>query len=317
MRFAVIDCGTNTFHLLIADVERNKIHFLLRRKMVVKLASGRKQPDQISSPAFRRALNVMNHYADILTDYEPDKVIATATAAFRDAANGKDLLHEILLQTDIDLQIISGEEEALLIAQGVMAAVPMSGENILIMDIGGGSTEFIICNKNEVLWKHSFRLGAARLIQELTPSDPYTQEDIDDLNRHLDKELLPLIKAVESFRPVKLVGASGSFDTFAAIILKRNNTPELLRKRTHYIFNTEDYKKLHKELIASTYQERLKMPGMLQMRADMIVMASLLLTFVLQNCKLNVIELSGYALKEGLLSTAIQNSTGTLIWPKS
>src|SRR5436190_5995630 len=142
MRIAVIDCGTNTFHLLIADITGNKWKFLLRKKRVVKLGSGRKSPGLISDNAAERAIALMVQYREIINQYSPDKILTAGTAALRDARNGSALLKAMQAASGIKVKLITGEEEALLISKGVQAAVPMNDSVNLVMDIGGGSTEF-------------------------------------------------------------------------------------------------------------------------------------------------------------------------------
>jgi len=306
MRIAVIDCGTNTFHLLIAELNGEKWKFLVRKKMVVKLASGRIHPNEISDKAIAKAVNIMQHYGEIIAASKVHKILTAGTAAFRDARNGPALLQKIYSASGIKVNVISGAEEASLICQGVCAAVTMNASPSLIMDIGGGSTEFIICNDKKILWKKSFRLGAARLLMEFRPEDPFVKKDITRVNQYLQEQLQPLEEAIRKFQPERLIGASGSFETFASILLHRRGEANLLRRTTHYQFNLKDYKNLHRELLLSTYTERLKIPGMLRMRADMIVMASLLLTFVLGNYQIKRLDLSAFALKEGLLTNALK-----------
>jgi exopolyphosphatase/guanosine-5'-triphosphate,3'-diphosphate pyrophosphatase len=306
MRIAVIDCGTNTFHLLIAELTGGKWKFLVRKKMVVKLASGRTNPNEISPIAAARAIRIMQHYSEIIAESKVSKILTAGTAAFRDASNGTQLLRDIHKASGIKINVITGTQEALLICKGVCEAVPMNETPSLLMDIGGGSTEFIICNNKKILWKKSFRLGAARLLMEFNPADPFTRKDIKILNSFLQQQLQPLEQAILKFSPKQLIGASGSFETFASIILHRKGEERLLRTKTHYQFNMQEYKQLHQQLLHSTYAERLKIPGMLRMRADMIVMASLLLTFVLSNYRIKQLELSAFALKEGLLATALK-----------
>ena len=314
MRVAIIDCGTNTFHLLIADASEGKFRFILRRKMAVKLASNRLKPDVINDKAFERAVNIMMHYRNLIKLYDPDVLLTAGTAALRDAGNGRKLVKEIARTSGIRINVISGDEEAGLISEGVLAAVDPGEESHLIMDIGGGSTEFIICRRKRILWKRSFQLGAARLIQEIKPSDPLSGADIRRFSEFLEEELQPLIRAAEKYAPKRLTGASGSFDTFASLILHKKGKPNFLKGKTHYTFNVREYLALHEKLLKSNYAERLKMPGMLNMRADMIVTASLLLTFVLHSCNIRQLELSTYALKEGLLVRHLRKKN---LWPKS
>jgi exopolyphosphatase/guanosine-5'-triphosphate,3'-diphosphate pyrophosphatase len=307
MRIAVIDCGTNTFHLLIADVEGESFRYVLRRKMVVKLGSDRIEPNVIADKRYEKAIRIMVHYARLIEMYGAKKILTAGTAALRDATNGAELVKDIKKASGIKVNLISGDEEASLIHKGVCKAVSLNNHTSLVMDIGGGSTEFILCNSEQVLWKQSFRLGGARLLQILQPSDPFTSRDLKKLDMLLARELKPLFHACKKNPPLQLIGASGSFETFASILLHQQGKPNALRGKTNYNFRLPEYQKLHNVLVKSSYAARLQMPGMLRMRADMIVMASLLLTFVLNKCAIKHLELSTYALKEGLLATTMKN----------
>lgn len=303
-RIAVIDCGTNTFNLLIADFSDNGVKYVLRTKRVVKLGAEGIKDRIIGEKSQGRAINALTDYQSIIEKYKVQKVKIIGTAALRDALNGPELLLKIKKTTGFKIQLIDGDQEATYIYQGVKASQLLDESCQLIMDIGGGSTEFIICNKNKIFWKKSFRLGAARLLEEISPSDPIRKEEIKKINLLLEKKLFPLLKACEKYQPQKLIGSSGSFDTFAAIILKKNG--ETLGRKVNYQFNLFEYKKVHSILLKSTYKERLQIPGLLRMRADMIVLATLLLTFVLQSTKIKSLYLSKYALKEGVLHDSTQ-----------
>ncbi len=187
----------------------------------------------------------------------------------------------------------------------------MGDEKSLIIDIGGGSTELVICNQKNIFWKHSFELGAALLLEKLKPSDPITIEEINKLNAYLDKELAILFEAIKKYVPARLIGSSGSFDTFAEMILVQNNKSPL-GKRISYEFYMEDYFNVHQRLIKSTTQQRMQMKGLIKMRVDMIVLASSLLTFVLKKTDIKKMTLSAYALKEGMLFDILQNGQLTI-----
>jgi exopolyphosphatase / guanosine-5'-triphosphate,3'-diphosphate pyrophosphatase len=302
MRIAVIDCGTNTFNLLIADKTATGFKHVLRTKRVVKLGSNGIKDGIIGPVPREKALKALYSYKSILSKYKVDKVKIVGTAALRDAKNGKEFLLEIKKKTGLTIKLIDGKEEAKLIFYGVSKAMNLGDEISLIMDIGGGSVEFILCNNKKIFWKHSFRIGVARLNEMIMPGDPISKMEVKKLNDYLTKKLQPLMFALEKHPARQLIGSSGTFDTLAAIILHKTNQEKLLRGKTHYRFNLIEYKTLHKELIQSTYNERLIMPGMLRMRADMIVLASLLLTFVIRKSGIKNLHLSTYALKEGLLN---------------
>jgi len=298
-RIAVIDCGTNTFNLLIAEQSGKEMKFVLRTKRVVKLGAEGIKDGIIGEKAQERALNAMLDYKSLTEKYEVENIKVVGTAALRDAKNGAALLKKIKQQTGFTIRLIDGNEEAELIYKGVQASKVLDEQCHLLMDIGGGSTEFILCNKDKIFWKKSFRLGAARLLEVIHPSDPISNIEIIDLNKKLKDELSDLFLACSKYKPLKLVGSSGSFDTFASIILKK--TGEKLGRKSNYQFKLSEYELVHEELLHTTYKERLQIPGLITMRADMIVLATLLLTFVLQSTKIKSLYLSKYALKEGVM----------------
>lgn len=298
-RIAIIDCGTNTFNLLIAVRKGNRWHFVARRKKVVKLGSDGLVNGKIGDAPAARALRALSDYRTVLDEMGVQEVRIVGTAALRDAKNGKVILRKIYQATGFRVKLIDGLQEAELIWKGVRQALPLGEDFSLVMDIGGGSTEFILCNAQRVFWKQSFRLGAARIKERFPLSDPPTRKEIKQLEDFLADELQPLAAACKHYPPVRLIGSSGSFDSFAAMILKKRREPAL--KSTHYHFKLKEYTALHQELMKSTYAERLRFPGLLRMRADMIVPASVLLTFALRFTGLKELHLSTYSLKEGLL----------------
>ncbi|MBL7923914.1 MAG: phosphatase [Bacteroidia bacterium] len=299
-RIAVIDCGTNTFNLLIAEKTESGYRFLYRGKRVVKLGSQGIKDGIIGPDPADRALKALRSYKMLLDRFRVQRTEVVGTAALRDAKNGAVLLRQIKRETGFRIRLIDGKEEASYIYQGVKAAVHLQEHISLIMDIGGGSTEFILCNRNKIFWKRSYRLGAARLLEILQPGDPIKKTEIRRLNALLKEELVSLENAWERYPPAELIGSSGSFDTFAAILLKKKQRS--LGKKTQYTFDMHAFQQLHRQLMSATYRERLAIPGMLRMRADMIGLASLLLTFVLRQSKIKTMRLSTYALKEGLLA---------------
>ncbi len=153
--------------------------------------------------------------------FQVEKIITTATAGVRSTANGKEFVQALERLFNLKIQIISGDEEAELIYMGVKQAVKFDDKNALILDIGGGSNEFIIANNQGLIWKHSFNLGMARLLDLFNPSDPITSEEIIKVEEYIDSNLSVLYEAVKKFNPQQLIGCSGTFDTFRSMILSQ------------------------------------------------------------------------------------------------
>ena len=166
MRITIIDMGTNTFHLLIADIKNNKLDFIMQKKIAVKIGKGGINNGLILNEAKKRALDCLGMFKKISLEYKVDKIKAVATSAFRSAKNSGELLWEIKKDLGINIDVISGDKEAVLIAKGVRTAMDIGKTPIMIMDIGGGSVEFIIANKTKNLWAKSFEIGGQRLLEK-------------------------------------------------------------------------------------------------------------------------------------------------------
>ena len=163
-KFGVIDLGTNTFHLLIAEVDQNSIKEIYRERIFVKLAE--KGIHKIGDAAFERATNAIAKFKIILDQHHVDKVRAIGTAGLRTASNSQSFIQLIKNKYNLDIAVISGDEEAHLIHKGVMNAIGSLRTTSLIMDIGGGSVEFIICDNEKIYWAQSFKIGVAVLFNQ-------------------------------------------------------------------------------------------------------------------------------------------------------
>lgn len=300
MRIAIIDMGTNTFNLLVVEVS-DETHYLAlhNSKCFVKLGEGGIDKKFIAPEAWERGLKAIESHMNTISTFNVDKVSAFATSATRDAENGAGFVDEILKKFNLKVNVISGEQEASLIYKGVKQAVDL-GDNVnLILDIGGGSNEVILCNANQVFWKHSFNLGVQRLLNHFKPSEPITSEEVSNVEQFLEQELQLLFAAVQKYNPQRFVGSSGSFDTYRSLLAHSGKLP--LSKDKTIEIPLSSYKELHKTLLNSTKEERIAMPGMELIRVDFIVLASIFTNFIIEKLNIESIHQSNYALKEGAL----------------
>jgi exopolyphosphatase/guanosine-5'-triphosphate,3'-diphosphate pyrophosphatase len=301
VKLAIIDIGTNTFKLMIARVQDGNFLVIDKEKIPVKLGEGGINNNVIAHNPFQRGLKAMKTHKATIDRFEVDKTLAFATSAIRSAENGRDFVKKVKAETGIEIEVISGNREAELIYYGVRQALDLGDEKVLIMDIGGGSTEFIIADRNRMYWKHSFDLGAARLLEVINPSEPISKNEIKKLRAYL-KEQMQLLWAACELHPVKtLVGSSGSFDSLAEMIYYRFHTEENPLVKTEYNFNLDHFEAIYKLIINSTIEKRFKMKGLAAMRVEMIVVAVIMIKYVMKKIKLNKMRLSTYSLKEGIL----------------
>lgn len=300
-KIAVIDMGTNTFHLLIADVERGTCHVVHRSHEAVKIGMGGINEGLMSDAACARALATMIRFSKTIAEQNVSRVYAFGTSALRHAQNASHLVDKINSATGITIRVVSGEEEADLIFEGVSAALDLEDQVSLVMDIGAGSVEFIIGDNHTRYWKKSFEIGGQRLLEKFQKNDPITAHEIKALDSFFDEALAPLQQALKEFNPTVLVGASGTFDTLSDIFsIRRGITrrPE----ETETPLTPAGFYEIYHELISKNRTERMQIPGMIDMRVDMIVVTCCLIRFILENHEFKRIRVSTYSLKEGVLA---------------
>ncbi|MEO6301959.1 MAG: phosphatase [Bacteroidia bacterium] len=302
MRLAVIDCGTNTFNLLIVEFDNQKKYSkIFNARIPVKLGQGSINKGFISEEPFKRGIDAITTLHKEILKYDVSKILAFATSAIRDADNGKDFVNEVKRQTQIDVEIINGDREAELIYLGNKEAVSLSDSVSLIMDIGGGSNEFILANNTGILWKQSFPIGAARMLEKFAPSDPITIEEIVAIKEYMKTHLAPLFDAANDFLPMELIGSSGAFDSVVDIINGELNGESINDSKTCYEIKMSDYLHVSKIIKHSTLLERKKIKGLVPMRFDMIVISCMMIDFILKSFNIPKMRVSTYSLKEGAL----------------
>jgi exopolyphosphatase/guanosine-5'-triphosphate,3'-diphosphate pyrophosphatase len=298
MKIAAIDLGTNTFHLIIARIINNSLEIIYKVNEPVKLGEDITKENLIIPSAFERGINCLTQFKVALEDYQVDLVKATATSGVRSAKNGLDFVETAKLETGISIDVIDGDEEAQLIYEGVKLSGAITKKS-LIMDIGGGSTEFILCDEHELFWKKSYNIGAARLMQLFFKSDPINEFDKQEILNHLTKELGDLKMKCEQFKPETLIGSAGAFETFTQMLFPEFKIKDISSAEIPY----SAYQQLSKKLINASQNERRKMPNLIPLRVDMIVMASILTNYVLSEMNIQQIRLSTYDLKMGVLNS--------------
>lgn len=300
-RIAIIDMGTNTFHLLIAEGDDRGYNIIYRDRLAVKIGMGGINDGIITESAFQRALLAMQSFRNAIDRHRATTTYAFGTSALRNASNGQQIADRIKSVTGIEVNIITGEREAHYIYLGVRAALGLGQEKSLIIDIGGGSIEFIIANHDQVFWKQSFEIGAQRLLEKYQKHDPILKEEIDQLEAYVDEALQSLWEPLRQYDPQILVGSSGTFDTLSDIFCITHNiqkSPEEIETP----LSLEGFYEIYQEIVLRNRQQRMEMPGMIEMRVDMIVVACCLVNFLLKKHHFNRIRVSTYSLKEGVLA---------------
>lgn len=297
MRLAILDMGTNVFSLLIARVNEEGYEILDVEKIPSKIGEGGITKGVLTEEAFQSAANAMERVEEIIMRIGGvERRLAIATSAVRGAANSSDFV-KIAEGRGFSVEIIKGEREAELIYKGVRESMLLYDEVFLIMDIGGGSNEFIIADKNRIFWKESFDMGVVRVRENTPPSNPITDQEIHYLENYYRDGMKSLWEMVQQYKPTLLIGCSGSFDTLRELIYPNDDllVPSLAMERDKMV-------KLHEKLLLSNREQRATMPGMSPIRVDYIVIGSILVNLVISTINPQEIRQSSYSLKEGCMA---------------
>ncbi len=305
MKQAIIDLGTNTFHLLIAEKIDNGYQTLFRESRPAKLGMGGINQGVITGEATERALVVLRYFREVLDQYgvDPAQVAAIGTSAIRVAGNQVEFVERVRQEIGIEIRVISGDQEADYIYRGVRAAGALDEQTALVMDIGGGSVEFILGNQTRIFWKQSFEIGGQRLLERFMRTDPISPGSIDKLNDYFREQLLPLANAIHQYQPVVLAGSSGSFDTLVDMWFMHEKGHLPPPHQSTFDLSIAEFYRLYELLVSRTQTERMQLPGMIELRVDMIVVAVCLIDYVLRTYGIDQIRTSTWSLKEGVLAS--------------
>lgn len=306
-RAAIIDLGTNTFKLLVFTQEAGRLRVLHRAELPVYLGRGGIEQGSITPDAMDRGMQALATLKQQATAHGAERLAGFGTSMLRNARNGDAFVQKALAELHIPITIIDGEEEAALIIDGVRQAVSLEDAPALIMDIGGGSTEFILATRHGLLWKRSFELGVTRLRERFACTDPMALADEERIGAHLDERLAPLYAQLDRHRPHLLVGSAGSFDTLAAMFAAdQGNTID--STATSLRFSVDDFLEMKDRLMQQDRDQRLRVPGLPEHRVDTIPYALVQVHRVLLAGEFHGLAWSRYALKEGAAWRMIQKA---------
>ncbi|NNE55156.1 MAG: hypothetical protein HKN32_03980, partial [Flavobacteriales bacterium] len=284
-RVAIIDCGTNTFNLLVADVsEEGDTTVIFKNKVPVKLAPST-TTNLIGKNRFARGVDALHVHLNNVTNMGVEIVRVFATSAIRKSDNGQEFVDFVKANLGLQIETISGDEEADLIFKGVQASVSHLTEPFAIMDIGGGSVEFIIGSGTKKLWQKSVDVGVSRLKGQFPPEDPMAEGTVLELKKYIDVELLEVYNKLKEHHVAHLIGASGSFDTIQQIVAPQSSAADgavdTQQQPKCQEISRPAFEELRDRLLSSTLAQRVEIRGMLPMRADMINYAMVLFDCVL------------------------------------
>ena len=298
MKIAVLDLGTNVFNLLIANFDNHEYTILKIVKVAAKLGEGGLDNGYLSPKAFLSAEEALKKLVMVIAAEDGvDGIFAVATSAIRESKNRDEFAEFINAKFGIKIDIISGDREAELIFKGVSESMMLYNETVLVLDIGGGSNEFIIARKGEILWKKSYPLGVARLKERFRPSDPVRMSEVDASIKLFEEELTEVWEECRKHNTTLLIGASGSFDTIRSILYFKDDNKSVPSRD----IDLDKFEELYKYLLISNRDERLRIDGMSPLRSDFMVLAMVFIFTVLKNTGIKQLCQSSYSLKEGVM----------------
>lgn len=301
-KVSVIDLGTNTFHIVIfRRDESGRIEEIYRKRHHIFLSEN--GISEIGKSAMQRAKEAILDFGITLREFQPDTLQIVGTAALRRASNGPMLKGFIEKTLATEVMVISGQREAELIAKGVQWELDSIIDNAMIMDIGGGSVEFIHVRNNNIQWLQSFPIGVGELYNASIYSDPITSLDLEKINRFIISKTQELIDYLATSDIPHLIGSSGSFELIPSI--KEGIYPPTLNDNR---VTLEDFERIKTRLFSASEIEREQIKGLPPVRAKLVVVAFVLMDWYIRQSKTMEISISKYAVKEGLVAEIMQES---------
>ena len=300
-KIAVIDLGTNGFRLQIAEVPHLKdpndassgqFNIIYKENDELKLAAD--GIHHIGEVPFERGLAAMRHFATVLKEQGVKNARAFGTAALRMADNGQDFIDTVKKETGIEIDLITGDREAELIYKGMKLGVPLNAQPDVMIDVGGGSVEFIICNTEGVLWAKSFNVGVAILKQNFHQNDPIIEDEIATIEKFLNENALEFIEKIEVFQPKTPIFSCGTLDFMVKILRGGYSKPYLeIEEKTFSDF--------YKKWMFLSEKALSEMPEIPNDKVEMLAVSLILMDWVMKKMNAHTLIASANSMKAGIL----------------
>ena len=292
---AAIDLGTNTARLLIAERLPGGIVPVLVEREIVRLGGGFNEEFGLSTEAQLRALACLARFSETVRGFGVNKVRASATSAVRDAVNGRMFVEKVFQETGIHLVVIDGEEEARLTLTGVLSALDSEPKTLVVLDIGGGSSEFTVSSGGMPAFIKSMPIGVVRLTEGFDTADKM-YERVNSVLNHLGDDLATA--GIAFSEEAELVGTAGTATTLAAIKLEMVEYD--YRAVNNFTINRVDIGVIFERLSLLSPPDRLSIKGLEKGREDLIIAGLIIITSVMDKFGFTRLKVSDFGLLEGL-----------------
>lgn len=299
-RIAAIDIGTNSFHAVIVDLYPDGSFYTIDKLKEMVLLAEKGFDNRLSDGAFQRALDALHKIKTLCDHQGAEKILAYATSAIREAENGGEFIQKVIDDVGVKIVAIPGRVEAELIGLAVQHGVEMSNSPSLIMDVGGGSVEYIIANNEKFFHLSSKKLGVARMTARFVNNDPISDEEIQGLTTHFRTNLADVAQSFASNRASMMIGSSGTMENIALMIAyRKEKTPNLSVNELE--FTAAEFFNLYDDVIGMDYNERAGLKGLDDKRVSLLPAGLVLVNYVLKTFGIKRVKISSQALREGII----------------
>jgi exopolyphosphatase/guanosine-5'-triphosphate,3'-diphosphate pyrophosphatase len=310
MRIAAIDIGSNSVHVVVAEVrDDGSFEVVDREKEMVRLAAGGMDGRALTPRAMKAGLEAIARFTRLAGSRAVDVVLAGATSAVRESSNGGEFLRAVKEITGVDARVISGPEEARLVHLAAVYGVDVGRGLAVVIDIGGGSTEITLGTAAAVRLARSFKLGVLRLAERFVRSDPLSGRDERRLVRHITEEVRATTDQIVEAGFQKVIGTSGTIRALAELAMGGETEPGGFHHRR---LPAKQLRRLRRQLVALDPEKRLALPNLDPRRADLVIPGAVLLDTIVRRLGVEEITLSDYALREGLLIDYVRRHAGDI-----
>jgi len=298
-KIAVLDLGSNTFNLLIVEIQDKSPKIIHEAKTPVKIGEGSFSNNYLQELPIKRGYNTIEQHLKTAKLFGVSKIYGIATSAIRSATNGSVFIDNLNSKFNQSIKIISGEEEAELIYLGVKSSLNWEG-NAVLLDIGGGSNEISIASKKENLFSKSYNLGVGRIKQLFNPSYPIDNNQIQSIKEYYKTALLDFKKELQKTKVDLLIGSAGTFDSLAQIHSFQKNGFAAAKSES-YIITASEFNKIHKHLLTLNIDQLKRVDGLPPFRAEFMLLGTIFLETILELTSVEKIIQSSKSLKEGFI----------------
>ncbi len=290
---AVVDLGTNTFQLLIGSFKNGKLLVEFERKFLVQLGAKGINNSIISNAAIERGKIALEKIQKELAHYQVEKPIYLATSAMRNASNAEQVMHIFEPIIGHSIQILSGKQEASLIAKAVLNQ-NYPYKNYLIVDIGGGSVECILVQKGAIKFQSSIEIGAHRLLDKYQVTGVFSKQKSIEIKEHLRPFFQSTIEKARTNQVDTLIGTAGSFDTFHDLAAFKTQS-------NHSLIGNAMLKEIFRDILSVSLEQRSQIKGMSALRTALIPYGCLIIEHIMDALEIKLTVCCPHSLKEGAL----------------